>query len=138
MIVELPRVLGRRPWPVWISFATPCTGMFLPVYLDGILPPALASAGESEAESGVDSMWCLMRAVQENAADDFVRGLPSVQAHWRELAQEIESERHRIESGAAELFQAGEHAAGADELTAFMAWAVACTMDSGRALLASF
>ena len=37
LVAPLPEERSA-PWPVWISFGTPCTGFFLPVYLDGVIP----------------------------------------------------------------------------------------------------
>ncbi len=40
LVAALPRE-RVGPWPVWISFGTPCTGIFLPVYLHGVVPAVL-------------------------------------------------------------------------------------------------
>ena len=130
-VAELPRVLGRRPWPVWISFATPCTGIFLPIYLDGVIPAALASAHDSKEDSAPESMWSLMREIQERAATDFSRTLPVVRQHWGVLAEEIELRRGETESRVASQFSRGEREGGGNELSMFMSWAIDRTFEAG-------
>ena len=63
------------PWPVWISFGTPCTGIFLPVYLDGALPVALARGG---AEPDASSAWWTFKQLQDAASVDPQRLTPRV------------------------------------------------------------
>ena len=97
LVAELP--LDRsRPWPVWISFATPCTGIFLPVYLDGVIPPELARGGESyEGESA----WWTFERLQDAASADFAAHTPPLRAAWSKLEAEIERERAELERAAA-------------------------------------
>jgi dipeptidase len=102
LVARLPVEVGRRPWPVWISFATPCTGLFVPVYLDGVLPRSFAS-GETPAEdtavrhAPATSAWQVMRDLQECAARDFDRARPILEEGWKELERSIELERIRVE-----------------------------------------
>ena len=124
LVARLPEHPELRPWPVWISFATPCTGIFLPVYLEGVIPRGFASVGEGEVvgegDGGSSSLWSSLRSLQESAARDFDRNLSRVRAGWRPLELEIEEERTRIESEAAALYARGETEAGAAVLSAFM------------------
>ena len=61
------------PWPVWVSFGSPCTSIFLPVYIEGNVPPELAAGGSaadgaSNSEAGQpnrDSAWWVFRELQE-------------------------------------------------------------------------
>ena len=108
LVARLPIEIDRRPWPVWISFATPCTGLFVPVYLDGVIPAMFASAGEPESGfgSGTDSVWCAMRDLQERATVDFERTLPLLRTGWSSFEREIEVERIRVEQEVANLYAA--------------------------------
>lgn len=130
MVVRLPEANLQRPWPVWISFATPCTGLFLPVYLEGSLPAPIASPGQ-------DSIWEAMRLLQERAARNFSRSLPTLRAEWSRIATEIESERARAESEAASLVEAEQPEASATVLTAFMARTAERVMKTSRRLAGS-
>ena len=138
LVARLPEETGEKPWPVWISFATPCTGIFVPVYLEGIIPASFASAGEpvSGAGSGADSVWCAMRDLQEKATADFERTLPIIRAGWSNVEHEIEAERIRVERDVAELYAAGKREAGAAALTDFMAKNAKRMLETSRRLAA--
>ncbi len=118
MAVRLPEQVGRRPWPVWIGFATPCTGIFLPVYLDGTLPAGLSRSADDGA--GGLSAWEAMRRLQERATEDFARTLPILREGWRELERAIELDRLRVEQEAVGLMEAGAYEEGERALTQFM------------------
>jgi secernin len=139
IVAHLPEEMDRQPWPVWISFATPCTGLFVPVYLDGVIPASFASAGEPESGSGsgVASVWCAMRDLQERATVDFERTLPILRAGWSEVEREIEAERVRVEQEAADLYAAGKTEAGAAALTDFMATTAERMLETSQRLAAA-
>jgi secernin len=88
----------RAPWPVWISFAAPCTGVFLPVYLDGVLPPELARGG---AEPDASSAWWAFKVLQDAAASDFPQHTPRLREAWKGLEARVEAERLQVEAAAA-------------------------------------
>jgi dipeptidase len=123
LVTRLPEEVGRRPWPVWISFATPCTGLFVPVYLDGVIPARLAATGaESGGSKGeIDSAWEAMRRLQERATEDFERSIPILRAGWKDLARSVERERLRVEQEVSVYYDAKRIEAGEDELSRFMA-----------------
>lgn len=116
LVAALGGVEGE-PWPVWISFGTPCTGVFLPVYLDGTLPAALARGGE---HGEADSAWWSFKRLQDAVAVDFAARTPRVRAAWRALEASIEAERASVEEGATTLLSAGRGDEARDQLTAFM------------------
>lgn len=123
MAVRLPVDPIRAPWPVWISFATPCTGIFVPVYLEGVIPAVYASAGDRESGfgSGSRSVWCAMRDLQERATLDFGRSLPILRAGWSVLEQSLEVERIRVEQEVCEFYAAEKFGLGVPALSQFMA-----------------
>jgi dipeptidase len=108
----------RAPWPVWISFATPCTGVFLPVYLDGRIPPALARGG---AEADAASAWWAFKVLQDAAAADFPRHTPWLRDAWKGFEARVEAERLAVETDAAAARRSGSHAVATRLLTDFMA-----------------
>jgi secernin len=139
MVARLPEDPDTRPWPIWISFATPCTGTFLPVYLEGVIPACLASAG---AETGAGdraaaSMWNAMRDLQERAALNFEHALPILRARWSEVETRIEAERRHVEEEVALLYKEGDFEEGAAVLTRFMEWSTDRVYDASRQLLES-
>jgi secernin len=134
LVVRLPERVADQPWPVWISFATPCTGIFIPVYLQGVLPAALAASGtapggDSGSEPGPigvgdrvegDSMWEVMRALQERAARDFEHTLPILRRAWAEHEEAIELERTTVEAEVRLLMGEEEREESARRLSEFM------------------
>jgi secernin len=137
IVARIPEQLERQPWPVWISFATPCTGIFIPVYLDGVIPAELASDGDSDSGSGAASVWCAMRDLQERATTDFERTLPLVRVGWSAIEREIEVDRIRVEAAVADLYASHEYDAGAEMLSRFMATSAERMLETSRALAQS-
>lgn len=118
MVAALPES-GASPWPVWISYGTPCSGIFLPVYLDGVLPARHARTGPSDA-------WQVFARLNDAVAKDAARQTPLVREAFLALEQRVERERLEVE---AEARSAGaDHAS--DLLTAFMTR----TLDAALAL----
>jgi len=124
MIAELPSERAR-PWPVWIGFATPCTGIFLPVYLDGVLPFELASGGEAPSET---SAWHVFEQLQGAASRDYAHGAPRLRKRWAELEERIERERVEVETRAAAL------ASRPDDVSALLGTFMQRNVDTALAL----
>jgi len=120
LVAPLPADRGA-PWPVWVSFGTPCTGIFLPVYLDGVIPAALARGGE---EPTPDSAWWVMKALQDAASADPVRHTPVIREGWADLEERIEAERLRAEAAARRAAAAGDRDRAAAIATEAMATTV--------------
>lgn len=148
LVVRLPEASCGGPWPVWISFATPCTGIFIPVYLEGVLPPSLAASGgdsrsgsRSKATPGTlshsrsRSIWESMRTLQEQAATDYDRSLPILRDEWAKLASQIEAARIQAEAEAIVLGEADRREARADVLTAFMTRTTDRVIEESRRLV---
>jgi len=108
------------PWPVWVSFASPCTGFFIPVYIDGVIPAALAQGGQ-HADGGADTgAWWTFHQLHECASRDYAHAMPILTAGWRALDERIESDRVRTETDARALAVAGERVEAAGVLSDFM------------------
>lgn len=96
---------GSRVRPVWISFATPCTGLFLPVYLDGVIPAALA-------HDGLDAQQRSAAAEEANEAEEAAGGAEPGKADARDDAV---TGRHTPATASAwRTFKALQDAAAAD------------------------
>lgn len=108
LVAELPRD-RERPWPVWISFATACTGVFVPVYLDGVIPPAYARGGETPTAG---SAWWTMKRLQDAALRDLPRFGPWLRDAWAPVEAWVEEERSAAERRAA-VARASDDADGA-------------------------
>jgi dipeptidase len=117
LIAPLP-VERDAPWPVWISFGTPCTGVFLPVYLDGNLPAALSRGG---AHTEADSAWWTFKRLQDAALADPELHTPELRREWGEFEVRIEAERLRVEASAREASASGDGGRAAEIVDDFMA-----------------
>ena len=85
------------PWPVWVSFGTPCSGVFLPVYLDAVIPAALA---RGDAEPCADSAWWTFKRLQDAVANDPPRHTRLLREGWADFEEKIEAERPELERAA--------------------------------------
>jgi len=127
VVVELPRE-RTRPWPIWISFATPCSGIFLPVYVDGAIPASLARPVDCD---GARSAWWAFKRLQDRAGADPARHTLQLREAWRDFECQLESERVDVERAAGDQARRGERDAAARTLTGFMERA--CTRAIERA-----
>ncbi|HXV37913.1 MAG TPA: C69 family dipeptidase [Myxococcota bacterium] len=132
LIAPLPAAL-RAPWPVWISFAAPCTGVFLPVYLSGAIPAELARGGEQPRD---DSAWWAFKRLHDAASADYARALPRLRAGWAEFENELEQARRSAESMARGAIALGDRDRAAQDVTKFMDWAVESALQRAEVLLA--
>jgi len=132
LIAPLPAE-AAQPWPVWVSFGTPCTGIFLPVYVAGAIPAALARGGEHDDS---DSAWWTFEHLDSAAALDSARATPLVRAGWAELEQWIEVERGRAEAAARAEVAAARPQRAAEIVTEFMDRSVVAAIGRSRELLA--
>jgi dipeptidase len=104
VVAPLPADL-RAPWPIWVSFGIPCIGIFLPIYLHGAIPAALARGGE---QSQPDSAWWTFRKLQDAAAEDLERNGSVLRAEWAAFENRLDGERLTVEGSAREASMAGD------------------------------
>jgi len=116
----------RDPWPIWISFGTPCTGIFLPVYLSGVIPAALACR---EPEPHDDSAWWTFQRLQDVASRDPRRNTPLLREGWDDFEAQLERARLIAEEAARGAASLGDGDRAAHDVTEFMDWAVAAALD---------
>ncbi|MDJ0847159.1 MAG: C69 family dipeptidase [Myxococcota bacterium] len=124
----------RAPWAVWISFCTPCTGIFLPVYLHGAVPDVLARGGEKPE---ADSAWWTFKELQDAVSCDPPRRIAALRTGWAELERHIEVERARAEDEARGATRDGDPDAAAARVTTFMDESVAAALVQADTLRAS-
>jgi dipeptidase len=106
------------PKVYWASFAPPCCGVFMPLYIEGEIPKALTKAGPEFSE---DSVWWLFKKLGECVAEDFVDRTPRVQKVWFELETEFFEKATAIEDEVKNLQGNGNGAENAGvRLTQFM------------------
>jgi len=121
------------PWPVWVGFGTPCTGVFLPVYVDAVIPDALARGGETPDE---DSVWWAFEHLRRAASLDFAAFAPVLRQGWNVFEEKVEHERRAVEREARATALAGDADGAASLLSAFMARTVREALETAEALRA--
>jgi secernin len=124
MVAPLPADRDA-PWPVWISFGAPCAAIFLPVYLDGVIPAALARGGEQRTR---DSAWWTFHDLASCVAADPQQHTPTVRAGFAELEKRIESERGGVEAAARAAARVDDGLRAAEIVSDFMAETVAAAL----------
>ncbi len=67
---------------LWACLGSPCTGVFLPVYLDGKLPPELSLGGPQPDQQ---SPWWRMKALADDALAGPRERLVRLQETWADL-----------------------------------------------------
>jgi secernin len=133
LMASLPADSGS-PWPVWIAFASPCTSVFLPVYMDGVLPAALARGGGQPDDHAGDSAWWTFHRLFEAAAADFSRSLPKLSGRWAAFTERVDAEREPMQAEARALAAAGESVEVTGLLSDFMEGVWTDAMEEARQL----
>jgi secernin len=90
IVAPLPRT-RVAPWPVWISFSTPCTGVFVPVYLDAAIPELLSDTSTAGA-------WHTFDRLRRAASTDFAKWTPHLRDTWACFEADIEAKRLAVEA----------------------------------------
>ncbi len=121
MVAEIPRAGSGLIPVIWASMAAPCTGIFIPLFVDGTLPPAL-TIGTMERSD--DSPWWRMKTIQDLVARVPERLAPIVWRRFRPLEAELLERAETVAARARDL------AAGprCQLITDFMAEGVARAM----------
>lgn len=116
----------------WGCLGSPCAGIFVPWYLDGELPPALARGG---AEPEADAPWWRFKELLTLIEADVPRRAPYVRSFWDELEQTLDGEAAEVESKALALRRAGRRDEAAELLTRFMAGNLALVLERCERLI---
>lgn len=132
MVATLPATRGAVA-AVWTSLGSPCVGGFVPLYLQGTVPAALAAGGRDEDAS---SPWWRMRALLSRVEVDFARHAPPVQRRWAAFEADVAREAGTVEAAAEAARRAGRTTETHALLTAFMDRTVARWSATLDALLA--
>ena len=132
LVAELPDP-RPGPWPVWISFGTPCTGVFLPVYLDGAVPACFARGGPAARS---DSAWWAFKELQDAVNRDPSEYTPRARRHWHHFEQKLEDERREVERTARAAATSRDAHRAARVLSDFMARSAEAAVAMARRLRA--
>jgi secernin len=83
--------------PTWICLGSPCTGAFLPLYLQGTIPARLAQGGDTPDPT---SPWWRTRELLTLVERDFARYTPIVRTRWDAFEATLTAETKTIEADA--------------------------------------
>jgi dipeptidase len=116
MIATLPAGADTLP-TIWVSLGSPCVGAFVPLYLDGTVPPVLARGGAAPDE---ESPWWQMRALLSLVERDRERHGEFVRERWDAFEHDTAARVARVEEEASMLRRRGDEAAARALLTRLM------------------
>lgn len=121
-----------HPWPVWVGFGAPCTGVFLPVYLHGLIPGVLAQGGASPDE---ESAWWVFQRLQDAAERDWPVRRALLRRDWRDFESWLDAERQKVEGAAG---AANDRYESRELLDDFMTRSVTRALDCARTFAAKW
>jgi dipeptidase len=113
----------------WGSLGQPCTGAFLPYYLEGEIPAPLARGGEQPSD---DSPWWRLQALLGLVERDFERFGPLVRSRWDDFERSMLERAAEVEARALSEGPAQRR----ERLTRFMAENVAAMLQKTEELIA--
>lgn len=94
---------------LWACLGSPCTSVFLPLYLDGELPPELSRGGPQPDRQ---SPWWRMKALADEALAGPREGLVRLQETWAGLERNLFDEAEGLAAELAALPERGVEPAG--------------------------
>jgi secernin len=125
----------RSRLPVyWCSFYSPCLGIFLPFFSEGILPPVLAQGGAAPSD---ESPWWLFHRLAHLAAREPEVRVPLVRQRWASLQSELLESAYRIAAEGQRLLDRGESGTAERKLTEYMTANVEEALGAARELIHS-
>jgi secernin len=131
MVAELPAD-PLAVAPVWFCLGSPCTGVFLPCYLEVDVPSALSVGGEAPNEA---SAWWRMRELLSLVERDCETRGPRVRRAWDAFEAEVVEEAACIEATVTAARREGREAAAVETLREFTGRVVARYLDRAEALV---
>ncbi|MDP3061653.1 MAG: C69 family dipeptidase [Chloroflexota bacterium] len=112
---------GSRLPVYWCSMYSPCLGVFLPTFIEGTLPPALAVGDKAPSN---DSLWWLFRKLERRVRRERDAGCPeaveSVRVAWRSIEDDLLSSAYRVASDARHMMDKGRAEEASLMLTEYM------------------
>ncbi|HZO88017.1 MAG TPA: C69 family dipeptidase [Chthonomonadaceae bacterium] len=101
---------GSRLPVYWCSFYSPCLGVFLPIFLEGDLPPILSVGG---AEPDAESPWWQFRRLSRAVRARPEERVGTVRQEWAEMQGRLLRSAYDVAAEGRRLIDAGrEEAAG--------------------------
>ena len=122
---------GSRLPIYWCSLYSPCLTLFLPIFIEGELPPMLTVG---DATPSNDSPWWLFHRLNQlvlNGPPDVAK---RVRSRWQPMQTALFASAHAVAHEAKQLLDAGHTAAATSRLTDYMATNTAEMVDTVKML----
>ena len=123
---------GSRLPIYWCSFYSPCLGVFLPMFIEGKLPPVLAIGGENFSE---ESPWWLFRQLSLTARAEATDLIAGVRGQWETLQTSLFATAYDMAGEGKRLIDQGHEEAAMQLLRQYMAENVAEMLRTVRQML---
>lgn len=122
---------GARLPIYWCSLYSPCLSLFLPIFIEGQLPPVLTLG---DATPSADSPWWLFHKLNHMVMTGAPEAADRVRARWQPLQTALFTSAHEIAHHAKQLLDEGRTTEATTRLTDYMAVNVKQMIATVRAL----
>jgi dipeptidase len=119
MVAHLRPGLPREMQIIWCCMASPCTGVYIPVYASTQVIPEPYLKGLSTQEEYVESAWWAFKRIQVSVEKEQTLQ-PKVKAIWEEFMEETERLMLKAERDAQRLLERGKREEGVRLLGEFV------------------
>ena len=126
---------GSRLPVYWCSFYSPCLGLFLPVFLEGELPPVLTLGGQTPS---VESPWWGFHRLNQLVRQEPESRMGWVRSRWQPLQASLLASAYPLAQQAKKLIDSGEEATARRLLSDYMAENTRQMLGQLRRMLAEF
>lgn len=123
---------GSRLPVYWCSFYSPCLAVFLPMFIEGELPPVLAIGDETPSD---ESPWWLFRQLSLKLRLEEPSQIPVVQEKWHEIQTKLFMTGYEIAKEGKFLIEKGCENTANQLLTRYMAENVEMMLGTVREIL---
>ncbi len=123
---------GSRLPVYWCSLYSPCLSVFLPMFIEGELPPVLAIGDDVPSD---DSPWWLFRQLSLKLRLEGPTQIPTVQEKWKEIQTKLFTTAYEIAKEGKFLIEQGHESTANQLLTRYMAENVEMMLGTVRGML---
>lgn len=102
----------------WCSLYSPCLSLFLPIFIEGELPPLLTIGDATPSDA---SPWWLFHQLNQLVLNGAPHAAEIVRMRWEPLQNELFASAQRLAQAAKELIDDGQRTEATAQLTAYMA-----------------
>jgi len=123
---------GSRLPVYWCSLYSPCLGVFLPLFIEGDLPPVLGVGGQAQS---ADSPWWLFRQLSVRGRCGAIAPISAIQARWSDFQNRLFASAYQTAREGKALIDAGREEAAKRFLTEYMTNNVETMLEMVRHML---